>query len=598
MIDIKNIVPLEELKKLDYKSLQEQADLIRNFIIENVSHTGGHLSANLGVIELTVALHYVFNSPIDKLIFDVGHQVYAHKILTGRIDDFKNLRKFNGLTGFPSRKESIHDVWETGHSSTSIGAAMGFLEAKKINNSIGEVVTIIGDGSIQNGLSLSALNYLASKKDQKVIIVLNDNEMSISKNVGGLSDFFNKIRIKKSYSFFRKITPKFIRNTFKNFVYKNNNLFSNLGFKYFGPIDGHNIKSLIKYFEYAKKYDGSIILHIKTIKGKGYLPSEVDSIGKWHGVGPFDITTGEQNYKLKPGYDNWSHLIGKILLEEIEKNDRIKIISPAMIHGSGLDEINELKKDSIIDVGINEENACLMAASMSQNGIIPIVSIYSTFLQRAYDILNHDISRTNSHVIFLVDRAGIISGDGSTHQGIYDISLVSHLPNFVISMPRNFVQAKSLINMAINESCPFVIRYPKGNICLNENNEYKEIIPYKWEEVLPIKDVNIVTYGTDVNEFLEYILKTNKNIGLINALFIKPLDSELLHKLNNKKVIVYEEVCKKGSLGSMISNFILENKLNIDLIHYAIDDVVEATGNVKEIKNYLGLDIEKIVRDI
>ena len=598
MIDIKNIVSLEELKKLDYRSLQEQSDLIRNFIIENVSHTGGHLSANLGVIELTVALHYVFDSPKDKLIFDVGHQVYAHKILTDRMAEFKSLRKFNGLTGFPNMKESCHDVWETGHSSTSIGAAMGFLEAKKVNESIGEVVTIIGDGSIQNGLSLSALNYLASKKDQKVIVILNDNEMSISKNVGGLSDFFNKIRIKKSYSFFRKITPKFIRNTFKNFVYKNNNLFSNLGFKYFGPIDGHDIKSLVKYFDYAKKYENSIILHVKTVKGKGYLPSEVDCIGKWHGVGPFDITTGEQNLKLKPGYDSWSHLVGKILIDEIDKNDKIRIISPAMIHGSGLDEINNIKKDSIIDVGINEENACLMAASMSQNGIIPVVSIYSTFLQRAYDILNHDISRTNSHVVFLVDRAVIIGGDGSTHQGIYDISIVSHLPNFVISMPRNIAQAKALISMAIKEKNPFVIRYPKGNICLEDDVKNEKIIPYKWEEVLPISDINILTYGDDVNDFENYIKQSNKNIGLINALFIKPLDAEVLYKLNNKKVIVYEEVCKKGSLGSMISEFILENKLNIDLVHYAVEDVIEATGSVQEIKDYLGLNIEKIVKDI
>ena len=597
MVDINKIVSIEELKKLDYKALNAQADLIRNFIIENVSHTGGHLSANLGVVEVTLALHYVFNSPKDKIIFDVGHQVYTHKILTGRKEEFKKLRQHDGLNGFPKMSESIHDVWETGHSSTSIGAAMGFLEAKKINTEIGEVVTLIGDGSIQNGLSLSALNYLASKKDQKVIIVLNDNEMSISKNVGGLSDLFNKIRIKKSYNFFKKLTPKFIRKTFKNLVYKNDNLFTNLGFKYFGPIDGHDIKSLIKYFEYAKNSKNSIILHVKTIKGKGYLPSELDSTGKWHGVGPFDISTGEQNKKTLPEYNTWSKSFGKILLEEVEKNDKIKIISPAMIYGSGLDEIANLKKDSIIDVGINEENACLMASSLSQTGLIPIVSIYSTFLQRAYDILNHDINRINSHVIFLIDRAGLVGGDGSTHQGIYDISLMSHLSNFVITMPRNLNQAKSLLQIAISENRPFAIRYPKGNICLENKMITETVKPYKWEEVLNISSKNVLTYGDDVNYFFEEISKSGKEIGLINCLFIKPLDKEMLYKLNNKEIIIYEQVVKNGSLGSLIKDFVNEEGLNINIKHYAIDDFVNL-GTIEELKKDLGLDIKEIVEEL
>lgn len=595
MID--KIVSVDELKTLSIKELEVQADLIRNYIIENVSHTGGHLSANLGVVELTLALHYVFNSPHDKIIFDVGHQTYTHKIITGRKEEFKNLRKLNGLSGFLKYSESIHDAWEAGHSSTAIGAALGFLEAKKTNSDIGEVIAVVGDGAIQNGLSLSALNFLASRKNEKMIIVLNDNEMSISKNVGGLSDFFNKLRIRKSYSLFRKVTPKFVRNTFKMLVYKNDNLFTNLGFKYFGPIDGHDIKSLVKYLDYAKKYDKSIILHVKTVKGKGYLPSELDCIGKWHGVGPFDIKSGEQNNKYLPGYSTWSTEIGKLLLDKVKSNDKIKIISPAMIYGSGLDIINEEKSDAIIDVGINEELACLMAASMSQNGLVPVVSIYSTFLQRSYDILNHDISRTNSHVIFMIDRSGMVSGDGSTHQGIYDISIMSSLPNFVIAMPRSILQAEMLLDKAINCNSPFAIRYPKGKVKLTDDiiTNYKNS-GYEWEIIKDISDINIISYGDNINEI--YNLVKNKKIGLINALFIKPLDKELIKKLNNTKVIVYEEVCKNSSLGSMIAEFILENKLTIDFKHYALDNVIIEEGNKDELKKKYNLDIKEILESL
>lgn len=600
MINNKEIVSINEIKNLSIKELEEQADLIRNYIIDNVSHTGGHLSANLGVVELTIAIHYVFNSPTDKIIFDVGHQVYTHKILTDRKESFLTLRQYNGLSGFPKVSESIHDVWETGHSSTALGAALGMVEAKKLDKSIGEIIALVGDGSIQNGLSLSALNFLASKKDEKVIIILNDNEMSISKNVGGLSDFFNKLRIRKSYSLFRRITPKFIRNTFKMFVYKNDNLFTNLGFKYFGPIDGHDLKSLIKYLEYAKNYNKSIILHVKTTKGKGYLPSEMDCVGKWHGVGPFDKATGEQNQKYLDGYSSWSEEIGKILLEEVEKNKSIKIISPAMIHGSGLDLINEKMKDSIIDVGINEELACLMAAAMSKNKIIPIVSIYSTFIQRSYDILNHDISRTDAHVIFMIDRSGIISGDGSTHQGIYDISITCGLPNFYISMPRSIKQAKELLDKAILTPHPFIIRYPKGKVLLsNDIDNGFTINDYSWEIMLPIaSDVCVITYGDDANEFYYAIKNSGKNIGLVNALFIKPIDFELIEKLNNKKVIVYEEVIKNGSLGSMISEYILEKKLSIEFKHFAIDDVIVQEGSVTDLKNSCGLNIKEIIEKI
>ena len=473
MINIEEISSPEFLKSLTIKELEQLSGEIRNFILENVSQTGGHLSSNLGVVELTIALHYVFSSPHDKLIFDVGHQGYTHKILTGRAKYFKNLRKKGGISGFLRYSESEHDVWEAGHSSTSISAACGFLEAKASGADIGEVIAIIGDGSIQNGLALSALNYLASKSDQKAIIILNDNDMSISKNVGSLAKMLNRIRIRKSYSFIKRITPHFIKHLFESlkrglisYAYRDKPLTIGSEYKYFGPIDGHDIKSLIRYLEFAKNTNRSVIIHVKTLKGKGYRLAEEDKIGTWHGVSPFDIETGKPLKNQKEGHISWSEGISEILLEKARNNQLIKVISSATICGSALNKFVEKLPKQIIDVGIAEENAVVMASAMSLGGLIPVIPIYSTFLQRAYDELNHDIARTKAHVIFLIDRAGIVTADGDTHQGTFDIAFLSHLPNFIISMPRNLDEADRLFDLAIKTPSPFVIRYPKYNTLL------------------------------------------------------------------------------------------------------------------------------------
>lgn len=596
MIDLKSIKNPEFLKKLSLKELEELAKDIREFIIDSISKTGGHLSSNLGTIELTIALHYVFNPPYDKLIFDVGHQTYTHKILTGRAQDFSSLRKEHGLSGFLSMEESLYDCFEAGHSSTSISAASGFIKAREKGEAIGEVISIIGDASIQSGLALEAINYLGDQKKEKSIIILNDNNMSISKNVGKISKFFNKIRIRKSYNVFSKIIPSRIRHSLKTIVY-GENPFSGMGYRYFGPIDGHNIKLLIKYFEYAKTCKEPIFLHIKTIKGKGYLFAEEDKIGTWHGVGPFNKDTGEFISKDDDLKIKWSEGISSLLLDEAKANKKIHVITPAMIFGSSLVKFQKELPNQLTDCGIAEDHAVIMGSSLSLAGQIPVVMLYSTFLQRGYDAINHDVCRTNQHVVFLIDRSGIVGEDGSTHQGVFDLSLLNALPNIEILMPKDLTDAKRLLNYALYESSgPVAIRYPRGNVSkevLITNNKLEKL-----EIILPLKEKNIITYGEDVLEFKKYLLEFNKDYGLINAQFIKPLDKEFLEKLKNTKLIVYENNLIQGGFATslLLENAKLDLKVNFEII--GIDDKYVNHGNTENIKHELGLNIKEIVEKL
>ncbi|MGI6709945.1 MAG: 1-deoxy-D-xylulose-5-phosphate synthase [Bacilli bacterium] len=600
-IDLKEIKSPDFLKKLTVKELTKLSDEVRSFLIDSISQTGGHLSSNLGVVELTIALHYVFDSPFDKLIFDVGHQSYTHKILTGRGKDFSTLRKYNGLSGFMKYSESEHDVWEAGHSSTSLSAAAGFLEAKKnSSNKIGEVITIIGDGAIENGLSFEALNYLSNLKTVKPIIVLNDNEMSISKNVGFLAKKCNKIRIRRSYNLLKKLTPSFlhrflarIKSSLRQLIY-GNNIFSSLGYKYFGPIDGHNIKDLIMYLNYAKKSQSPVLIHVKTIKGKGYKYAESDSKGVWHGVNSFEIDSGKTITKNNENKISWSLGVSNIVTKYALSNPNIKIICPATMPGSSFDITQELIPNQIIDVGIAEEHAVVMAAAMARNGIIPIVSMYSTFIQRAYDQINHDVCRNSNHVIFLIDRAGIVGGDGDTHQGVFDISFLSHLPNMIIAMPKNLSEFEKIFQIALEKKQPFAIRYPRGDV---ENTTISSTFEFKeWEEVIPISKRNIVTYGDNINAFEKQIKELKLNFGLINARFIKPIDLNMLNKLNDSEIIVYEEVIKTGSLFTQILQEINNNNLGIKCKSYSIDNEYVTHGDISSVKKDLNLDIIKILK--
>ena len=590
--DIENIESPEFLKQLNIDELEALCQEIRKFIIENVSETGGHLSSNLGAVEAIVAMHYVFDSPKDKFLFDVGHQIYTHKILTGRAKQFKNLRKKDGLSGFACYDESEHDVYETGHSSSTISAACGFLEAKEVDKSIGEVIAFIGDGAIQNGLAFEGLNYLGSQKNQKLILIVNDNEMSISKNVGRLAKSFSKMRIKKGYNGLKKITPMFIRrglsrlvSSIRTFVY-GKNLFTAMGYKYFGPIDGHNIKELIEYFKFAKNCDESIILQINTIKGKGYQYSENDKEGKWHGVGKFNVETGEiySNNKV-----TWSKYISTLLESQLKENNKIRIISPATLVGTSLSKLKEEYPNEVIDVGINEEHACVMASAMARGGIIPIISIYSTFLQRSYDYLVNDIDRSNTHVVFLIDRAGLVAEDGSTHQGIFDVAMLLPLFNFEIVMPSNDKEAQALLDYGINKcNHPFALRYPKCN--LESSDEDIIIDKPVWKIENEIKDINVLSYGDNIN-YLKSL--KDENVGIINCMFIKPIDEEVLLSLNNTTIIIVEEVSKNSSLFSYILEKINEKNLNIIVYAFNINEYPKI-GSRLELQQDNHLDIESV----
>lgn len=580
------------IKDLSIKELEELAFKIREYIIETVSKTGGHLASNLGTVELVIALHYIFNLPYDRLVFDIGHQAYTHKILTGRAKDFKNLRQKDGVTGFLSYDESNYDVFEAGHSSTSLSAVAGFLKAKELGKDIREVIALIGDASLQNGLAFEALNYLGGLKNQKAIIILNDNKMSISENVGRLSKSFRKLRVKKSYISFKKIIPQGLRRMFRALAY-GDNVFSAFGFKYYGPIDGHNFKQLFKYLELAKKSKESIVIHVRTQKGKGYKPAEQDQIGKWHSVAPFNIESGKS---VNDKGLSWSKAIANLVTEEAIKNDKIHIIAPAMIYSGGFSEFQEKYPNRITDVGIAELHASVMASSMAKEGLIPVIPIYSTFLQRAYDGINHDLARPNLHAILLVDHAGIISSDGSTHQGIFDLSLLNSLPNMTIMMPKDLSEAKALLKIAINDlKGPVAFRFPKGSVKDKIEEEELEFGKYRIE--LPLQKKNVISYGENVNLLKEEILKQKKKIGLINALFIKPLDYELLRNLKDTDLYVYEEAIEVGGLNSSLHLFNSKENLGIKIHTTGIDKFLDV-GTKKELLDDALMTREEFIKKI
>jgi len=580
---------MEQLKYMTEKELVDLSQDLRQQIINVVSKNGGHLSSNLGIVELVVAIHKVFDTPNDQVIFDVSHQTYAHKILTGRKEEFNTLRQYKGISGFAKPEESEYDVFSSGHSSTAVSQAIGCAIANKENNIEKEVIAVVGDASATNGLTLEALNYLGAHKEIKVIIIINDNDMSVSKNVGALAKTFNKIRVKRKKAFIYKITPRFMhglldkmKSGLKGTIYKKS-LFDAFNLKYFSGIDGHNIKELEKYLNFAKKYPGSVVLHVKTIKGKGYKFAEEDKTGLWHHVGPFNIETGEL-------LNNSNIQVGTYLGDYLnECNEQFKVITAAMTLGCGLSSLQSNKPNSIIDVGIAEENAVEIAAGLTTNGIKPIVFIYSTFLQRAYDQILHDVTRTNKHVIFCLDRAGIVEGDGDTHQGIFDISYLMPLPNMTILAPSTNENAVSCLKYALKHDGPIAIRYPK--YLPNGNSEFT---PNKWIIEKELKDINVLTYGSDV-EPIKTLLE-NYNVGLINAISIKPMDYELLNKLHTTcKLIIYEQINKTASIGEQIK-LALNNK--IEVIHITLPDTYLTEGNIEEIKKINKIDYLRIIEAI
>lgn len=602
------------LKKMNKKELEKVSSEIREFIIDKVSKTGGHLSSNLGIVDLTVAVHKVFDYKKDKIIFDVGHQCYTHKILTGRASYFDKLRQYKGLSGFQKRCESEYDVYEAGHSSTSISAALGFAIARDINHEKHEVIAIIGDGSISNGLSFEGLNHIGYSNN-KVIVILNDNEMSISENVGALHNTLDKLRGGKSYIKAKENTKnllfhipligkwlyktiKLIKKSLKDIYNKKSYIFDDLGFNYFGPIDGHDYNELITYLELAKKQNKPVILHVITKKGKGYKPCEEDILGKWHGVGKFDKETGEV-IKVDDGLTSWSEVISNHLINLTKKDKDIITITPAMIGGSKLQKYKEKFPKNFIDVGIAEEHALVLANSLAVNNKKPFVSIYSTFMQRGYDQINHDIARMNSHVVIGIDRAGIVGEDGETHQGIYDVALLNHIPNMTIMAPKDSIEAGNMLYTAFNTNKPFAIRYSRGKTEYLEP-KYQKIKIGSWERIKEGKGVTIITYGDFVKNAIQ-ISEINKyDIEIINARFIKPFDEEMFKEIldSKKKIYIYEEVCYSGSLGEKLLAYAHKNNYKNKIFCFSIKDEFILQGKYDIILRELNLDVEYISKFI
>ena len=587
------------IKKLNMKELEVLATEIREFIIENVRVTGGHLASNLGVVEITIAMHYVFDSPNDMFLFDVGHQSYVHKILTGRAKDFVNLRKLNGISGYISKDESIHDIWESGHSSTSISAQAGLMEALEHHQTGGRVISLIGDSSIANGVAFEGLNFLGQYQDKNPIIILNDNKMGINKSVGAMNLFLNRLRGSKGWRKVHGASQKIFPNWFMSFLHKTkrafkafvqrDNIFEDLGFDYYGPYEGNKIAGLIKVLQCAKQNHSPCIIHLITRKGQGYKPAEED-MTLYHGI------DGMNNNNL----DNISYteIVAQKLLELKEEMD-FKLISPAMISSSKLTKFKEIYPTDCIDVGIAEEHAAVMAAGMALGNLKAVLMMYSTFAQRSFDYLLNDISRQNLDVFLLLDRAGVVGKDGPTHQGIYDIAMLGLMPNIKIMMGKDAGETKGLVTYGMKHKGPIALRYPKLS---TSPGEEVMITDEKWEVVNEGSKGYVISYGPDVMRILNIIKENNLDLTLINARFIRPLDEELLKTINeeNKPILIYEQVVAASSLAMMIAYFYASNKYNTSNINTMSFDTNEIVthGDISEVLEYYHLGDEDILERI
>ncbi|QEK98232.1 1-deoxy-D-xylulose-5-phosphate synthase [Bacillus amyloliquefaciens] len=573
---------------MSIEQLEELSEEIRNFLITSLSASGGHIGPNLGVVELTIALHKEFDSPKDKFLWDVGHQSYVHKLLTGRGKEFETLRQYKGLCGFPKRSESEHDVWETGHSSTSLSGAMGMAAARDIKGSKEYIIPIIGDGALTGGMALEALNHIGDEK-KDMIVILNDNEMSIAPNVGAIHSMLGRLRTAGKYQWvkdeleylFKRIpavggklaaTAERIKDSLK-YMLVSGMFFEELGFTYLGPVDGHSYHELFENLQYAKKTKGPVLLHVITKKGKGYKPAETDTIGTWHGTGPYKINTGDF-VKPKAAAPSWSGLVSGTVQELAREDDRIVAITPAMPVGSKLEGFAKEFPERMFDVGIAEQHAATMAAGMALQGMKPFLAIYSTFLQRAYDQVVHDICRQNANVFIGIDRAGLVGADGETHQGVFDIAFLRHIPNLVLMMPKDENEGRHMVNTALNyEEGPIAMRFPRGNgLGVKMDKELKTIPIGTWEVLRPGKDAVILTFGTTIEmalEAAEELQKEGLSVRVVNARFIKPIDKQMMKAILNEglPILTIEEAVLEGGFGSTI----LEYAHDLGMYHTPID---------------------------
>jgi len=600
-----------DIKKIPADQLPALAEEIREFIIESLSKTGGHLASNLGVVELTIAMHRVFDLPKDKLIWDVGHQSYTHKILTGRKDGFETLRREGGISGFPKRSESDCDVFDTGHSSTSISAGVGYVRARELKKENYSVISIIGDGALTGGMAYEALNNAASLKSN-FIIVLNDNEMSITENVGGMSSYLSGLRTASAYTDFKMDVTKALnripgigpgmvdamrktKSSIKQIIIPGM-LFEDMGLTYLGPVDGHNIPQLIKIFQEAKRFEGPILVHVLTQKGRGYEPA-MRHPARFHGAGPFDVKTGLPVGKSNPTYTD---VFSTVMRKMGDRRKDVAAVTAAMMTGVGLKRFSNMFPDRCFDVGIAEEHAVTFAAALSLGGITPVVAIYSSFLQRAYDQIMHDVCMQNLHVVFAIDRAGLVGYDGETHHGIFDLSYLGSMPNMTILAPKNLWELSDMIKFAVDYDGPIAVRYPRGEAYTGLKEFRAPICLGKSEVIHEGSRVALLAVGSMVKmaEEVQKQLKERMDMdaALVNARFVKPIDEELLRSFADtyELVVTLEENVKDGGFGERVLAFAEEEDLPFGVEIIALPDRFIPHGSVLYQMKQVGFTPEDI----
>ena len=610
---LEKINEVNDIKNLSWEELEVLSEEIREFLIEKISVTGGHLAPNLGVVELTMALHLSFDLPADKIVWDVGHQAYTHKILTGRKTGFDELRKYGGMSGFPKRKESDCDAFDTGHSSTSISAAMGLVNARDLMGENHHVIAVIGDGALTGGMAYEALNN-ASHLKKNFIIVLNDNKMSISENLGGMSKYLNSIRTTEVYNGFKsgvehtliniggqkvadglKRTKDGIKQWFVPGM-----LFENMGIKYLGPVDGHDITAMRRVFNEAKRVKGAVLVHVLTKKGCGYEPAEKNP-AKFHGTDPFVIETGlPKKKKEKP---NYTDVFSAAICRLAEKNEKVVAITAAMPDGTGLKKFSSLYPKRFFDVGIAEEHAVTFAAGLAAGGMVPVVALYSSFLQRAYDQIIHDVCIQNLHVVFAIDRAGLVGSDGETHQGIFDLSFLSSVPNLCVMAPKNKQELYAMLKFALKYEGPIAIRYPRGTAYEGLEGFREKIVYGKAEMLYKEQDIALLAVGSMVQvaeQVREALKEKGLNCTLVNARFVKEFDKEMIQSLaaDHKLLVTLEENVTTGGFGERVVDFVTSNQIDIAVEKIALPDMYVEHGNVNILYRDAKIDAESVIERV
>ena len=600
-----------DIKKIPLEQMPVLAQEIRDFLLESLSKTGGHLASNLGAVELTMALHYVFSLPKDKIIWDVGHQSYTHKILTGRKDGFKNLRQYGGLSGFPKREESPCDAYDTGHSSTSISAGVGYVCASKVSGEEYHVVSVIGDGALTGGMAYEALNN-AANLNKNFVIVLNDNKMSISENVGGISSYLSNLRTAESYTDLKSEVKKTLNKVpgigpaMVQRIHKTKDsikqlmipgmFFEDMGIKYLGPVNGHDCGKMIQVFQEAKKVNGPVLVHVQTEKGRGYEPARKHP-ARFHGTSAFNL---EHGIPLKTGGKaNYTDIFSTVMLKLADRVPNLVALTAAMPDGTGLKRFRNRFPQRFFDVGIAEEHAVTCAAGMALGGMIPVVAIYSSFLQRAVDQIIEDVCLQNLHVIFAIDRAGLVGSDGETHQGCFDLSYLSMIPNMTVLAPKNKWELSDMLKFAVRYQGPIAIRYPRGE-AYDGLEEYREPMVYgKSELIFEGEETALLSVGSMVETAVEVRekLRADKiNATLVNARFIKPLDTKILDRLalKHKKIVTMEENVKNGGFGMAVSEYMQKYHPEVKVQIIALPDAFITHGNPKLLKAKAGIDADSI----